>query len=203
MKILVATGNPAKFSDITSSLKDLRLNFVSLKDMGITSEPKESGKTFEENAILKAKYYSKLTKLPTLADDGGLEIDILGGEPGVKTRRWINNQEADDDTILKYTLLRLRNFTGNQRKARLKAVICLYLPGNVYYTTTGFIEGIIAERPYKKYKPGFPFDALLYFPQKRKYYYQLKYEDQSPLNHRTKAIQKLKIILKSMKKVLQ
>lgn len=198
MKLLIATHNPAKLQDIKNSLFDLDIEFLSLKDINLTTKVKETGKTFAENALLKAKFYSAKTKLPVIADDGGIEIDILNGKPGVKTRRWIGNKASDDATIIKYTLYRLKKYKGKERKARLKAVICLYLPNGIYYTTTALIEGILSEQPYKKFKKGFPFDGLLYFPDKKKYYYQLKYEDKPPVNHRTYAIQKLKPILKSL-----
>jgi len=85
MKILIATTNPAKFAEITKFLSDLQVDFVSLKDVGITEEVVEDGKTYEENSQKKALFYSKLSGLPAISDDGGLEIESLGGEPGVKS----------------------------------------------------------------------------------------------------------------------
>jgi len=87
-KLLIATTNPGKFREYKILLQDLPLKMVSLRDLKIRKKPKEDGKTFRENAIKKAKFYSRLAQLPILADDGGLEIDYLKGEPGVKSRRW-------------------------------------------------------------------------------------------------------------------
>ena len=89
-KLLIATTNPGKLSEINRFLGDLPVELVGLKDAGITDAVEETGSTFEENAILKAKYYCKKSGLPTLADDGGFEIDALDGQPGVKSHRWIH-----------------------------------------------------------------------------------------------------------------
>lgn len=198
MKILIATKNPAKFSDLKNSLKNLPYKFISLSDIGILENFEESGKNFEENAKNKALFYAKKSGLPTIADDGGIEITALGGEPGVKTRRWIDNHDSTDDQLIKYTLIRMRKFKGQEREAQLRAIICLAMPSGNTYKVEGIIRGVVAEKPYKTYKKGFPFDALLYFPAKKKYYYELKYEDSKPLNHRTIAMQKLRRILKSL-----
>ena len=86
-KLLIATNNPGKLKEYKKLLKDLPLKIVSLKNLGIKNKVDENAKTFEENAVKKAEFYSQLTGLPTLSDDGGLEIDYLNGEPGVKSRR--------------------------------------------------------------------------------------------------------------------
>lgn len=198
MKILIATKNPAKFFDLKNSFKNTSYQFVNLTDLKIADEVIETGKSFEENARLKAGYYAKKSGLPTIADDGGIEIDALNGEPGVKTRRWIDNRKASDEQLIKYTLIRLYKFKGQERAAQLRAIICLALPNGITHEVEGKIRGIIAEKPYKTYKKGFPFDALLYFPDKKKYYYELKYGEKNPVNHRTIAIQKMKPIFKSL-----
>lgn len=90
MKILIATTNPGKFSELRTFLSDLPYEYVSLSDVGISLNVEETGSTFDENAILKAKTYADLSGLPAIADDGGFEIDILHGEPGVKSYRWIS-----------------------------------------------------------------------------------------------------------------
>lgn len=198
MKLLIATRNPAKFSDLKNTLKDTGFKFISLSDLDFRKEFKEKGQTFEENAKGKALFYAKKSGLPTIADDGGIEIDALNGEPGVKTRRWIDNKKSSDEQLIKYTLIRMCQYKGRERSAQLRAVICLALPLGKTYQVEGKIRGIIADKPYKTYKKGFPFDALLYFPKNKKYYYQLKYEMRLPLNHRAIALKKLKPMLKSL-----
>ncbi len=200
MKVLIATTNPAKFFDLKNALKDTGLQFVSLADLQVKEFFREEGKTFEENARKKALFYAQKTNMVTIADDGGLEIKVLKGEPGVKTRRWIDNQESSDEQLIKYTLLRMRRYQGKDRQAQLRAVICLALPSGQTYQVEGKIQGIIATRPYKTFKKGFPFDALLYLPARGKYYYQLKYEDKKPFNHRAVALQNLKRELKKLVK---
>lgn len=197
-KLLIATKNPAKFNDIKSSLSDLPFEFISLNDLKIKGDVEETGKNFEENAKKKALFYAKETKLLTLADDGGIEIDALGGEPGVKTRRWIDNKGSTDEQLIKYTLVRMHAVTKEKRGSQLRAILCLATPIGRTYQVEGKIRGIIAQKPYRVHKEGFPFDALLYFPKMKKYYYQLKYEDKTPTNHRTIALQKMKPILRKM-----
>lgn len=198
MKVLIATKNPAKFSDLKNSLIDTGSAFISLSDIGLKEEAEEKGTTFSDNAKSKALFYAKKTGFPTIADDGGIEIEALNNEPGVKTRRWIDNKESTDEQLIKYTLIRMKKHKGRERAAQLRAVICLATPKGITYLVEGKIKGIIAQSPYKTYKKGFPFDALLYFPDKKKYYYQLKYEEKNAINHRTIALMKLKPILKKM-----
>lgn len=195
-KLLIATKNPAKFNDIKSSLSHLPIEFLSLNDIAISESVEETEKTFEENARKKALFYAKKSGLLTLADDGGIEINALNGEPGIKTRRWIDGKEASDEQLIKYTLIRMKKH--KDRAAQLRAVLCLAIPNGKTFEVEGKIKGIIAEKPYNIYKEGFPFDALLYFPQQKKYYYQLKYEDKIPTNHRTIALLKMKPILKKV-----
>ncbi len=202
-KLLIATKNPAKFSDIKSSLIDLPFQFVSLNDIGIEDDVSETGKTFEENARKKALFYANKSGLITVSDDGGVEIDALGGEPGVKTRRWIDNKEESDDRLLKYTLVRMHEVPEEKRGAQLRAIICVVTPRGDTCMVEGVMRGIIAKKPYKEYKEGFPFDALLYIPKYKKYYYELKYLDKNPTNHRTIALKKLHPILKKMIKVVK
>ena len=97
MKILLATHNPAKISSYKSKLSDLGIDFVTLGDLGITDKFEENKSTFEENAKEKALYHYRLTKMPTIADDGGFEIDFLNGEPGVKSRRWLGYEATDEE----------------------------------------------------------------------------------------------------------
>ncbi len=198
LKLLIATHNPAKLQDIKNALFGLDLSLLSLKDINLTTKVKETGKTFEENSLIKAKFYCEKANMPVIADDGGIEIESLHNEPGVKTKRWIDNKESTDEKLIKYAIARMKKYKGNTRSAQLRVVICLALPSGKTYQVEGKIRGVIAQKPYKTYKKGFPFDALLYFSDKKKYYYQLKYEDKPPINHRTKSIQKLKPILKSL-----
>lgn len=197
-KLLIATHNPAKLSEIKYFLKDLNLKLVTLKDLGITEDVEEDGETFAENAVKKAKYYAEKSGLPTIADDGGLEIDHLDGEPGVHSRRWISGKRASDEELIEHTLKLLTNVTGKKRGAQLRAVVALCLPNGKVHTAEGKIRGIIMEKPYTgKRWEGFPFRSLFYIPEIDKYYNpeELTKEEEIRYNHRGRALQKLKEIV--------
>lgn len=199
-KILIATTNPGKFSELKKYLADLRYKFVSLADLKITDVPRETGRDFLENAIIKAEFYSQKSGLPTIADDGGLEIFALGGEPGVNSHRWIKSKEATDEELINYTLNKMRPFKGAQRKAKLRVVIALAVPGKKSVNSEGVIEGIIADKPSKKRIRGYPYRSLFWIPQFKKYYDELTEEEHSKINHRKKALEKIKTFLKTINK---
>lgn len=126
-KLLLATFNPGKVKEYKILLKGLPLKLVSLEDLGIKEKFEEKEKTLEQNAKKKAIFYSKITGLPTLADDSGLEIDILKGEPGVRSRRWLG-YEASDKELIAFTLKKLKNVPWQKRKAQLRTILALVIP---------------------------------------------------------------------------
>ena len=200
-KLLIATTNPGKLNEIKSFLKDLPLELVSLTDLGISQRATEDGVSFEENSLKKANFYAQISHLPTIADDGGLEIDYLKGEPGVKSRRWINGLEASDEELINFTLKKLKGLPLKNRKAQLRAVLALVLPDGEKYLSEGKIRGIIAVKPYNsKRTAGFPFRSLLYLPGLKKFYNEddLTEEENLKYNHRGKALVKLKKIIKKL-----
>ena len=197
--LLVATTNPGKLAELRGFLSDVPLTLVTLADVGITDSVEETGKTFEENAILKAKYYAQKSGLPTLADDGGLEIDALGGEPGVNSHRWIHkNREDEDEELIQHALIRLKDVPLDKRGARLHLVIAFATPDGKTYTSEGAIRGIIPfkDAPYRR--KGFPYRSLLYLPQLKKFYNhdELTAEENRTYNHRRKAIEDLKPVIR-------
>ena len=198
-KLLIATTNPGKFAEIKKYLSDLPIELLSLADLGIKEKVVEDGKTFKENAIKKAKFYGKISGLPTIADDGGLEIDILNGEPGVKSRRWINGLDASDEDLINYTLKKLEGMLLDKRGAQLRTVIALVLANGKVYTSEGVVRGLISEKPYEKRTAGFPFRSLLYLPEIGKFYHKddLTPKENLKYNHRVKALQKFKRIIKT------
>lgn len=197
-KLLIATHNPAKFFEIKHFLQDLPLKLISLKEIGIKEDVKEDGKTFEENAIKKARFYAKKSSLPTIADDGGLEIDYLDGEPGVHSRRWINGRRASDEELISYTLELLKNVPAQKRGAQLRAAVALASPEGRLKVVEGKIRGIIAQKPYSKFRwQGFPFRSIFYLPKISKFYNpkEMSREEERKYNHRGKALRKLKSFL--------
>jgi len=196
--ILIATSNQAKFEEIRQFLSDIPITCVGLRDVGITDSVEETGATFEENAILKAKFYAELSGLPTLADDGGLEIDALHGEPGIHSHRWIHkDREDEDEELIAYTIQQLRGLPHVKRGGQLRVVVALALPNGDVHTSEGIIRGIIAEKPSSYRQKGFPYRSLLYLPKLKKFYNhdELSKEENKEYNHRRRAIEKLKPII--------
>jgi len=197
-KLLIATTNPGKLTEIKRFLGDLSVELVGLKDVGITDVVEETGKTFEENAILKAKYYCQKSGLPTLADDGGFEIDAFSGQPGVKSHRWIHGDREDtDEELIAYTLEKMRGLPRAKRGAQLRLVLALIFPDGRQYTVEEKTRGIVAEKPSKYRTSGFPYRSLLFLPEINKYYDHdlLTPEETETFNHRKRALDRLKPIL--------
>ena len=191
MKFLLATTNEGKIREYKHLLGKAGVEFVTLADAGITEKPEETGETCEENAILKAKFYfEKSGGMPTLADDGGLEIDALGGEPGVHSRRW-PGYEASDEELVRYTLERMKDIPSEKRTAKLTAVLAVMPKAGEIRTFAGALEGRILEQPHypNPIMPGYPFRSLFYEFQTGKVLAELPVE-QLPNGHREQAITK-------------
>lgn len=201
-KLLIATTNPGKLAEIRSFLSDVPVELVSLKDVGITVNVEETGTTFEENAVLKAKTYADLSGLMTLADDGGFEIDALSGEPGVKSHRWVHgDRDSSDEELIAYTFSRMKDVPEKKRGARLTLVLALVQPGNpVIATAKESIRGIVPLEPSPVRHEGFPYRSILYIPELKKFYDHMSFtpEETERYNHRKKALEKLKPILSSL-----
>ena len=194
-KLLIATTNPGKLADLKNFLSDLPLKLVSLKGLNITDRVEENGKTFRENAIIKAKFYRKISGLPTLADDGGFEIDALSGEPGVKSHRWIDpTREADDEELISYTMKRMEDVPLEKRQAQLRVVLALTLPNGEIYTAEEIVRGIVPLKPGTHRTKGYPFRSLLFISEINKFYdhSQLTAEEIIKYDHRRRAVDKLK-----------
>ncbi len=208
MDLLIATKNPGKFKEISKFLKMPGVKLFSLSDFPKVKDPEESGKTFHENALIKAKYYAEKFKIAAIADDGGLEIEVFHGEPGVKSRRWLDGvHESSDEELIDYCLEKMKGVKN--RKAKLTACLCLYIftvganknkPHGVYSCKPLQIfaqestSGVIAKQPAKKIFHGFPFRPLLWIPKIKKFYNEdeLTEEENVKYNHRYKAVGKIK-----------
>lgn len=196
-KLLIATNNPGKILEYKEIFKDLPLKLATLKNLHLENfKVEEDGKTFEENAVKKAEIYCKLGKLPTLADDGGLEIDYLNGEPGVKSRRW-PGYEASDEELVKMTLERLNGVPPEKRGAQLRCVIALAFPDEKRVRTFGgILRGTITEKP-TQIIPGYPFRSIFYLSEIDKTLGELTIEEEAKIAHRKKALEKAIPLLKS------
>ena len=194
--LLIATHNPAKITEIKLGLKPLTkfgIKLITISDLKIKDKPEETGKTFEENALLKAKFYADITKLPTIADDGGVAIKELNGEPGVKSRMWLG-YDATDQELIDHTIARLKGKSLSKRSAYLETCLCFFDPNtkNAIYQKER-INGLIAIKPSIERMEGYPFRSLFIIKVngKSKYYDGLNSTEQKQLNHRLVAISRL------------
>lgn len=156
-RLLIATHNPGKLSELTWLLGDVPFDLVSLADVGIRHQVDETGETFEQNAALKAETYARLSGLPTLADDSGLEVDALEGEPGVRSARYAGDDVSDADRIA-LLLRKLDDIPECGRTARFKCVIAVAWPGGPLELHSGACEGKILDAP--RGSSGFGYDPV-------------------------------------------
>lgn len=206
-KLLLATTNPGKVKEYRMLLRGLPIKLVSLKEIGIKEKFEENKKTLEENAREKAKFYCKLSKLPTLADDSGLEIDALKGEPGARSRRWLG-YEASDRELIDFALKKLKGVPWQKRGAQLRTILSLAIPYTLVSPRQcrvllfeGKIRGIIAKKPKGRLIKGYPFRLIFYLPKLKKTFAELGLKKEIEIGHRKKAVKKLIPILKKLKKI--
>ncbi|PIZ71399.1 hypothetical protein COY07_04970 [Candidatus Peregrinibacteria bacterium CG_4_10_14_0_2_um_filter_43_11] len=206
MKILIATHNQGKFNELMEVLHVLPFEFVSLTDLGISSDVDENGATYEDNAIIKAEHFGKLANLPTIADDSGIHIDALSGKLGVHTRRWGAGVQASDKEWLDYFLKRMEN--ESNRKAEFISVIAFYNPHEIgqvqpplpkgeqalvnlqsgVITFRGECKGVILHQPQVDLEPGIPLSAV-FLPEGKDYVFSaLSKDEKNSISHRGKAI---------------
>ncbi len=191
-RLLIATTNPAKLAEYRRLLRDYALDPVSLRDVGIEGEPDETGTTLAENALLKARYYFERSHLPTLADDGGLEVDALGGEPGVRSHRWLEGVN-DDRALVDEVIGRMANVEEGRRTARLRNALALvYRVGGevLERVVEGTLEGEIPRRAYPVVPRGFPYRAVLFLPERGCYLAEMSEEEQARLSQRRVAVER-------------
>jgi len=199
-KLLIATHNQGKFKDFKEALKTYNFDIVSLRDLNITQEVEEDGETFEDNSLKKARFYAHLSGMLTLADDGGLEIAALNNLPGVHTRRWHGEERLTDEQLVEKILLELNGKHGQERRARLRAVITIFNPEtNDIISTEAKIEGEIVEELTTKIDPGLPVRSIFYVPDTGKVYAEFDKVDKEKFNHRKLAIQNLRTELIQLK----
>ncbi len=190
MKVLLGTGNPAKLAEIREILGEIPgIEWVSAADLSLP-EPKEEGKTLEENAIIKAVAYAKRSGLPALAEDTGLEVEALGGAPGVLSSRFSGKEK--DYAANNEKLLALLSGKEN-RRARFRTVACLALPDGRFWTAEGVLEGTIAEKP--KGTGGFGYDPLFIPQGETRTLAEMTSAEKNAISHRKKALEGLRPLL--------
>ena len=195
IRLLIATRNRGKLREYEQLLAGLPVSLTYLDGEGITQEVEESGETFADNATNKAKEYARVSGLLTLADDSGLEVDALGGEPGVHSARYAGPQ-ADDEDRYKLLLERMEGVPWEERGARFRCAIAVAEPEGEVYTAEGTVEGIIALAPHGEY--GFGYDPVFYLWEHGKTMAQLPPEVKNRISHRAVAAREIRGILEQL-----
>lgn len=194
-RLLLATTNQGKAAEYRDLLKGLDLEMVTLDQAGISQEADESFNTFEENARHKAAFYAELGGLPTLADDSGLEVDALSGEPGVRSSRYAGDNATDADRV-DFLLNKLKDVPHQERTARFRCVIAVARPGGQIETAEGACDGYIATEP--SGHNGFGYDPVFYLPEFGKTIAELPPEIKNRISHRAMAAVKMRRLLQNL-----
>ncbi len=194
MPVLLATSNPGKVRELRSLLAPVA--FETPSDLDINLEVDESGQTFAENAAIKARAFAQATSMVTLADDSGLEVDALGGEPGVHSARY-GGRDLDDLGRLELLLHNLREVTEfSRRSARFTCCMVVTFPDGRCWDTTGVCEGFIAQVP--SGAAGFGYDPIFYLPDHQKTMAEIPAAEKNRISHRAQAAHKMASLLRQL-----
>jgi len=189
-KVLVGTFNPAKSVEMSAFLKAEGFEVVTLAETDL-GDIEETGATFEENALLKARYYAEQSGLVTVADDSGFEVDALNGAPGIKSKRWIG-EDATWEDLARAIIERTEDVPAGERGARLHTVMAAVTPDGELRTAEAAIEGRIPPTlDESKIAAGYPYRALLIVDGYDKLYADLTEEEHDQVNQRRKALGEL------------
>ncbi len=187
MKIVIATNNKNKVREFKSLFKNVE--FLSLSDINYTKEIIEDGKTFEENALIKARQIAKELGVIAISDDSGLEVDALNGAPGIYSARYAGGHNDEDNNKLL-----LKNLEGvKNRKARYVCAICVCQPNLDYRIVRGTVEGRIIDE--RRGSEGFGYDPYFYVDEFKKTFAEVSLEQKNTISHRARALRKIKEIL--------
>lgn len=192
-KIVFATGNEGKMREVRLILQDLGFPVLSMKEAGVSLDIEENGTTFAENAMIKARTVWEKTGGIVLADDSGLVVDYLGGEPGVYSARYLGEDtsyEIKNQAIID----RLADAKEEERTARFVSAIAAVLPDGSELVTEGTVEGLIAHEPAGN--GGFGYDPIFYLPEYGVTSAEIPIEKKNEISHRGKALEAMKIKLR-------
>ena len=193
MKIILASHNWNKFSEMEEILRKMPIELITLNEFQEIGEIIEDGKTLKENAFIKARTVHNLTNLPAISDDTGLEVDTLGGGPGIYSARYAGENCSYSDNVNKL-LDEMKNIPPERRSARFRTVIA-YVDDNMELATEGTVEGIIADMP--KGFDGFGYDPVFYIPNIKKTYAEMSINEKNKISHRGKAVKNMQALLQS------
>lgn len=188
-RIIFATGNEHKMQEIRMILQDLPCEILSMKEAGISADIVEDGKTFEENAQIKAKAIMELCGDIVMADDSGLEVDYLGGAPGIYSARFLG-EDTSYHIKNQYIIDKLAEAKGDERSARFVCAIACAFPDGHMETVRGTIEGQIGYE--EKGEHGFGYDPIFYVPSYGCTTAQMNPGQKNEISHRGRALQMIK-----------
>jgi XTP/dITP diphosphohydrolase len=191
-KLLLATNNKGKLREYQSLLQGIPFEIVTLADQGITADVAEIGKSFEENAALKATSLAAISWLLSLADDSGLEVDALGGEPGSLSHRYAGENASDADRV-DFLLSKLKDVPEKKRTAQFRCVIAIAEPHGRVELCSGVCRGVIINEP--RGTNGFGYDPIFYLPELNKTMAELTLEEKNRVSHRARAAEKARELL--------
>ena len=190
IKLLVATFNQGKLKEIRKELEGVA-EVISPQDLGIKEKPEEKGSTFKENALEKALFFSKRTELPVFAEDSGLVVPFLGGDPGVRSARF--SLEGRDETNIQLLLEKMKGAAGENRKAKFVAWGVLLAGGRLLWEGEEEVWGYILTE--KRGTGGFGYDPVFYYPPAGKTFAEMNSEEKNRVSHRGKLIRALREFL--------
>ncbi|HET8846022.1 MAG TPA: XTP/dITP diphosphatase [Ktedonobacteraceae bacterium] len=192
--LLLATTNVSKLNEFRAIFQGLPFTLLSLRDVQLDMDVEETGSTFAENAILKAQAYASTVNMLALADDSGLEIDALGGEPGIYSARFAGRETPYAERF-RLILERLQDIPLSQRTARFRCAIALAEPSGSIQVVEGTIEGVIAQEP--RGENGFGYDPIFFVPEFGKTTAEMAPEEKNRVSHRGRAAESARHLLEN------
>jgi len=194
-RLLLATNNAGKVLEYQSLLEEVHFEIVTPAQQGLQLAVPETGRTYEENARQKAVTFARASHLLTLADDSGLEVDALNGEPGIRSSRYAGEGASDVERVT-YLLGKIRGVPPEKRTARFRCVIAIAWPDGRVVFCHGSCEGVITSTP--SGSQGFGYDPVFYFPELKKTMAELPMEVKNRISHRGRAAREALRILSSL-----
>ena len=186
MKVVLASKNKHKWEEIRQITEKLDIQLVMESDLGVDIDVEETGSTFEENSLQKAMAVMEATGLPALADDSGIAVDALNGEPGIYSARYGFDESLDDWGRMMLLLHNMEQVPDGQRQAKYVCVITMITPDRKIIQARGEVHGLIGREPVGD--GGFGYDPIFYYPPFGKTLAQVPAEDKNQVSHRAKAL---------------
>ena len=186
MKVVLASKNPHKLVEISKITEQFDMELVLQSELGVDIEVEETGTTFEENSYLKARAVMEATGLPALADDSGIAVDALNGEPGIYSARYGFDESLDDWGRLQLLLKNTENVPDGQRQAQFVCVITLVIPDGKVIQARGEVHGELLRAPAGE--GGFGYDPIFYYPPYGKSLAEVSAEEKNQVSHRANAL---------------